>query len=137
MKKWRLHGSARLLAAMIAGALVGGSVLFANPFTSSVFGQDPGATGVVATQPSSVSVLGGRAVTPATSTVATTAARPVAGAPTAGSQVVAQQPTGLPRTGTGMSADTGFGVTGALTLLAVSLALLGGGVAVRRGRARS
>jgi hypothetical protein len=142
---------------MIAGALVGGSVLLANPLPSTVFGQQPpGVTGDSATQPS-VNVLGGRPLTPSVSTIPTTAgpttAGPTtagsttsgataagvtaAGAPMAGTQVVAQQPTALPRTGTGIAADTPLGNAGAFVLLTVALALLGGGAALRRARARS
>jgi hypothetical protein len=133
MRKHFRSTSARLLGAAAGSALVVAVLIVANPFPGSVYGQTvPGST-----VPDDMESAPGVAVSPVSATVSVlgVAESPSSGAaPVVTSQApagVAVQPVALPRTGVGLTADSGFSDTIGYGLLALAAAL-GSAAAVMR-----
>jgi hypothetical protein len=127
--------SARLLGAAAGSALVAAVLIVANPFPGSVHGQTvPGGT-----VSNTTTTAPGTAVSPSVGAAGSAAAPSTGTAPVvtsqAGAAVVTQQPTALPRTGTGVTADNGFGETAGYGLLALAAGLGTAAVVLRTRRA--
>jgi hypothetical protein len=115
---------ARLYGAALGSAALALVMLFANPVPGTVHGQPaPGSTAASAASTIAVSAGSSGAGAGAGAGGQATAARPV---------TVAQQPAALPRTGTGLAADSGINAGAGYGLLALAAALTAAGIVVRR-----
>lgn len=139
MRKLFRSTSARLLGAAAGSALVAAVLIVANPFPGSVYGQTvPGSTvpddaesapGVAVSPVSATVNVPGIAVSPSTAAAPVVTSQAPAG-------VAAVQPVALPRTGTGLTADSGFSDTVGYGLLALAAGLGSAAVVMRTRHAR-